>query len=125
MKDSDKRLIVEFVGLEWHETQKTTIPSEVIGQPENFICSCGFCVTWQYFEVHIKENQLDPLSPADMYGKIWPAFEEDSDKYYEFLDWLGVVTKGTLSQASLVNLVTSPELLAQALLEYVKEKGNG
>ena len=115
MKDSDKRLIVEKVGLCWHEWGET---------PKNILLweciKCSETVKWN------GQYQLDPLDPADMYGKIWVAFVKMEAKCRKFLDWLNpeMGAGGYLMfkdcQVDVQYLNASD--LAQAMLEYFNEK---
>lgn len=127
MTNDEKRLIVESVGLCWHEVQETTIPSEIIGQPESFICSCGKTLNSpSTMEMHIVIRQLDPLDLADMYGKIWPAFRKMEGECRKFLDWLnpevGAGGYHNFNHCIIdVGYLEAPDL-AQALLEYSTER---
>ena len=106
MKDEEKRELVEAVGLCWH----CWAPNR-----EDVFCDkCG--------EESKEKFQLDPLSPADMYGKIWVAFnEQNPEDGYRFLERL-FKTQGWLSYA---HTLTSAPDLAKAMFEYFRSKGGG
>ena len=113
MDEKDKRKIVEFVGLEWIDYESCDRTCGGI---------CHICDT----------PQLDPLDPADLYGKIWPAFEEKVEFFARQVDEHGYDidienrTPTSLRDLALVDrigrLLTSPPNLAQALLEYIEGK---
>lgn len=118
MTDSDKRKIIESVGLEWHRR---------IGSN---LCSCGFEPEGFARELdmirHMMNVELDPLDPADM-AKIWAAFE-DKDEFY---DWLicGEHRNKTTPQeferfagGRFADTLTDTKKRAAAMLEYFKEK---
>lgn len=111
MTNEDKRKIVEFVGLCWHEGkfEKHRIDEEIL------VCSkCGKKTRCLFI-------QLDPLSPADMYGKIWVAFKEMGELYEHFCS--EIYSKGhKLDSWWDYDLLTSAPDLAQALLEYINSK---
>ena len=103
MNDKDKRLIVEKVGLCWHEWGE---------KPHKDDFKCSKC----------KENvceQLDPLDPADMYGKIIPAFKKDWQNMDNLLGWSGFDGWGVCEIAP--TLTSAPDL-AESILEYFTEK---
>lgn len=102
MTDEDKQYLVEKVGLKWHE------PEGVCDRTCGGICH--ICDT------PISPN-LDPLDPADMYGKTWVAFKEKG----EFYIWLIKKSRGKTTWWAW-DILTSPPDLAQAMLEYFKEK---
>lgn len=112
MTNEDKRKLVEFVGLKWH--QQTGLNS----------CACGredLCMeSHMYFTTTLHHN-LDPLDPADMYGKIWVAFRKMGDDY-DFETFLLVHHGSTI--AIVLPILTSAPDLSQAMLEYIKEKEN-
>ena len=106
---NDIQYFLGKVGLEWHEFD------------DKGYCSCGawgepdFKGYEQAIQAHIKDNQLDPPSPADM-AKIWKAFEDRN----EFLLWLW--DNSGRSWITYANTLMSPPDLYKALLTFFREK---
>ena len=69
-------------------------------------------------QYHIQNNQLNPLSPSDMYGKIWVAFREMEEDYHYFIDYLWAKS----SAFEVWDTLTSAPDLASAMKEYFKSK---
>ena len=127
MTDSDKRYLVEKVGFKIHEpTPRLTTATK---------CTCG---NWyrnpHLLGNHIAEHRLDPDSPADLYGKIVPALGKRGR--FAFCEWLRnkylcsitYIPRGGDWEVGFrmydVTLLKT-DRLAQAMLEYFKEKENG
>ena len=111
MTDKDKKFLIESVGLDWHE--------RILTKP--YTCFCG--EETSAVGIHIENNQLDPLDPADMYGKIWVAFRGQKQGNQScFADFLKKRVRYSWGVASTLNLATSASDLAEAMLEYMKEK---
>lgn len=115
MKEEDKRLIVEFCGLKWHK------------QDSSDSCTCGYEVQgWGKvpdMASHFVGNlNLDPLSPADMYGKIWPAFEDKEKFLQSHAIWRDVGGGGWIFPIETILMFMEAPDLANALLDFIKEK---
>ena len=112
MTNSDKRYLVEKAELYW---------CEKIQEDDGWYkCSCGMWSTKGNFHLHIAK-QLDPLDPADMYGKIIPAIKDLTDHTWEgFVVFLNHRITGW----SIEDILTSSSKLTQVMLEYFKEKEN-
>ena len=132
MNEKEKRKIVEFVGLEWHEL-KETYPYNHQTVSIFQICVCGWVMPDHTFSAtdaetlytaHLQDKQLDPLDPADMYGKIWPAFTNMKEESFGQHFITDILIKGkeidVYDLVQGVYLLTSPPNLAQALLEYIE-----
>jgi hypothetical protein len=113
MDEKDKRKIVTFVGLCVHEWVKW---DEIEPKGWGFAKFCKHCKEG----CHLGEPQLDPTDPADMYGKIWPAFQE---KGWQAVDeFLACDVFDGLGICEITPTLTSASLLAQALLDYIEQK---
>ena len=116
MTPEDQRYIVEKVGECWHEIGKKW------NDPKGHFmhnCSCGKELFAGAVPEHLVDNQLDPDSPLDMYGKIWKAFRK---KYYlDFKHWL-IFRYGEHINRKYFDILTSAPDLAKAMLTYFKEK---
>ena len=102
MTDKDKKYLIKKAGLCWHEMGLT---------PKTW-WECTKCGSAKV------GNNLDPLDPADMYGKIWVAF---ANWHLMGFEQYMVDKYGNRFTYYFRTLTSAPDL-AQAMLEYFKEK---
>ena len=109
MDDKGKDKIIAFVGLCNHDYLLKDIAER--GNSDSIKCYlCG--------ESTKTLHQLDPTDPADMYGKIWPAYiKKTKNEETNFVDYVW-----DWQADDLIDLFTSPTDLAQALLDYIEQK---
>jgi hypothetical protein len=110
MNNTDKRKLVEYVGLCWHEWHRDT---EVDGKihREQFPKCLKCQALWG--------NQLDPTNPSDM-AKIWKAFKEIDGILLKFEDWM-FDKYFNFDGDKLFDILTDTSKSANALLEYIKD----
>lgn len=117
MNQDKARYVIKKVGLCWHEYKK------IKGL---FICKCG--KPYNPPKIGASDtNQLDPSTPAGMYGEggVWKAFKtnENINGLQDFLLERGVVQSGCYPTISeFMHLFASPPDLFNALYEYFKSK---
>ena len=107
--EKGKRKIVNYVNLCWHEFKPET----------EGIMICVNCITT--YDANDLPNQLDPTTPENMYGKIWPAFVEQHG-YADFIKWVHRVNNLddliTVGNIAIFGLMTA-ERLANLLLDFI------
>ncbi|MCK5563717.1 MAG: hypothetical protein KAJ07_00585 [Planctomycetes bacterium] len=129
MKEEDQKYLIGKVGLCFHEWWG------IAGTPESCVFS-PYRICRKCDEKTHNKYQLDPDSPSDLYGKIWPAFEKN-ESYTKFMGrmsgriarridslnvLLGVAERSIYTFKLSSEILTSAPDLALSLLEFFRER---